>query len=127
MSSKLQSRGKPATKAERAAAAVRRAIGRLVKLLDEEDEGDVYAAAIALEALGGRAVVGPLAAALSRSSSPRHRMLIVGALAAFGREEKASVIAALFAAKKRERDIQVAAVIQDALMRLLLTPPASAG
>jgi hypothetical protein len=55
----------------RAALAVRRATGWLVSLLGDDDPVVVYAAALALEALGVRAVVGSLTAALPRGSSSR--------------------------------------------------------
>jgi hypothetical protein len=110
----------PATEVDRATEAVRRAIGRLVQLLDAEDDV-VLAAAGALDALGARAIVGPLAAALPRASAKRHRAIIVKMLHSYGREEGPAVLVALLAAKKRERDLDVAAVVQGALMDLMLS------
>src|SRR4051812_28051139 len=60
---------------DRAVAAVDRAIGRLVGLLDHDDSRVASEALLALDDLGGDAVVGPLAAALGRSRSPRLRLV----------------------------------------------------
>src|SRR4051812_45939584 len=68
-------------KVARAVASVRRAVGRLVALLGHEAPAVLDGAGLALAALGAPAVVGPLAAALPRAASPRHRALIVAALA----------------------------------------------
>jgi len=94
---------------ELAAAAVRRGIGRLVALLGDEDRAVIDRAAVALGEFGAAAVVGPLADALPRSPSPRHRLAIMGVLIAFGRAERAAVTRALTEAVRRERDPHVRA------------------
>ena len=68
---------------ERALVAVRKAVGRLVRLLGDEDPVVIEKAALALGEIGPY-VVGPLASALPRSPSPRHRLAILGALVTFG-------------------------------------------
>jgi HEAT repeat protein len=113
----------PPTEVVRAAEAVRRALGRLVQLLDTDDASQVYAAGSALANLGGQAVVGPLAAALARSSSPRHRAYLVAALESFGPQEEPRVLRALLQAQKREQDPSVAFVIRGAVVRLILKDP----
>ena len=72
---------------ERALVAVKKAVGRLVRLLGDEDPVVIEKAALALAGIGPF-VVGPLASALPRSPSPRHRMAILGALATFGPQER---------------------------------------
>lgn len=111
----------PTDEVDRAVAAVRRAIGRLIQLLDHEDDDVVLATGIALDTLGGRAVVGPLSAALSRAGSIRHRALIVQVLKSLGPEVKPAVLPVLLAAKERERDPRVLATIHMALNDLLLS------
>jgi hypothetical protein len=113
----------PPTEVDRAAEAVRRALGRLVQLLDADDAAQVYAAGLVLANLGGQAVVGPLAAALARSSSPRHRAFIVAILEAFGPDQAPRVLHALFRARNREQDPSVAFVIQGAIVRVILKDP----
>jgi hypothetical protein len=110
---------------EKATMAVLRAVGRLVKLLGHGDDLVVEAAAGALAALGGQAIVGPLATTLLRSTSPRQRAWIVAMMATLGLEERSFVLTALFAAKKRERDVHVAGLIQGALMALMMADPNS--
>jgi hypothetical protein len=113
----------PATEVDRAKEAVRKGIGRLVQSLDADDESQVYAAGLALANLGGQAVVGPLASALARSSSPRHRALIVASLEAFGPQETPRVLRALLQAQKREQDPSVAFAVKGAIVRLILKDP----
>jgi hypothetical protein len=120
MSSKLRSDSKPTVKVDRATEAARRAIGRLVQLLGDEDMDVIQAASQALAQLGGRAVVGPLAAALSRSACPNHRAMIVGVLATFAEKEKLRVFSALFSACKRERDLRVMGIIRATLLGLMM-------
>src|SRR6187397_773559 len=74
--------------ADRAVASIRAAIGRLALLLGDEDPATVDAAATALGAIGPFAV-GPLAAALPKGASPRHRAAIIAALLSFDKQEKA--------------------------------------
>jgi hypothetical protein len=127
MSSKPRADNKITVKVNRATGTVRRAIGRLVRLLGEEDDDEARAAAVALLGLGGRAIAGPLAAALPRATSPRHRGLIVELLASSGPEEGPTAIRSLLAARKQEHDLQVAALIQVKLMALLLPGPGKPG
>jgi hypothetical protein len=106
----------------RAAAAVRRAIGGLIRLLGDEDPAVVRGAAAALAALaalGAPAVVGPLAAALPRAPTPRHRALIVAALTPLGREFEGEVLRALIGALKREADPFVVLEVRRALTTLI--------
>jgi hypothetical protein len=69
-------------RADRALAAVRRGVGELVELLGDEDQAVIEKAALALGEVGPYCV-GPLAAALPRARSPRHRAAIIGALMTF--------------------------------------------
>jgi HEAT repeat protein len=105
----------------RAVAAARRAIGRMVALMGDEDPAVVRAASQALAELSAAAVVGPLAEALPRASSPRHRVAIIGALLTFGPEARAAVNRALVAALKRERNPHVRAAAQMAFGRLIMS------
>jgi len=106
---------------ELAAAAVRRGIGRLVALLGSEDRAVIDRATLALGGFGAPAVVGPLAEALPRASSPRHRLAILGALLAIGTMERAAVTRALTDAVSRERDPHVRLRAQAALTSLILS------
>jgi HEAT repeat protein len=101
MTTKPESERGPAQVVDRAAVAVRRAIDRLVRLLGDDDLAVVHGAALALDELGARAVVGPLAAALPRARAPRHRAAIIGVLIKYRKEEQAAVLRALTAAFKR--------------------------
>ncbi len=103
---------------ERARIAVRRAIGPLVRLLGHESDQVVLGAAEALCRLGASLVVGPLADALPRAKVARQRGLIVSLLRDFGGEEKFRVLRALHAARKRETNLEVAAIIQKALVNV---------
>jgi HEAT repeat protein len=105
--------------ADRAVANIRAAIGRLALLLGDEDPATVEAAAMALGAIGPFAV-GPLAAALPRGPSPRHRAAIVAALLTFGAQEKAAVARALRGALERDPDPHVRAAAEACLTRLIL-------
>jgi len=62
--------------AGQAVACIRTAVSRLALLLGDEDPATSETAAIALGAIGPFAV-GPLAAALPKGPSPRHRAAIV--------------------------------------------------
>jgi HEAT repeat protein len=105
--------------ADRAVAGVRAAIVRLALLLGDEDPATVEAAAMTLGAIGPFAV-GPLAAALPRGPSPRHRAAIVAALLSFGAQEEAAVARALRGALERDPDPHVRAAAGACLTRLLL-------
>ena len=105
--------------ADRAVATIRAAIGRLALLLGDEDPATFEAAAMALGAIGPFAV-GPLAAALPRGPSPRHRAAIVAALLTFGAQEKAAVARALRGALERDPDPHVRAAAEACLTRLIL-------
>jgi len=76
---------------------------------------------MAPDGLGAASVVGPLAAALPRASSPRHRAAIMGALLAIGTAERAAVTRALTEAVRRERDPHVRLRAQAALTSLILS------
>jgi HEAT repeat protein len=113
-----------ANPAERAVARIRTAVGHLALLLGDEDPATFDAAAMALGAIGPFAV-GPLAAALPKGPSPRHRAAIVAALLTFGAQEKAAVTRALKGAVERDPDPHVRAAAQACLTRLLLGDPVS--
>jgi hypothetical protein len=72
------------------------------------------------------AVVGPLATALLRAPTPRHRALILATLTPLGREFEGEVLRALIGALKWEADPCVALEVQRALTTLIrdrLFPP----
>jgi hypothetical protein len=108
-----------ANPADRAVARIRTAVGRLALLLGDEDPATVEAAAMALGAIGPFAV-GPLAAALPKGPSPRHRAAILAALLSFGAQEKAAVARALRGALERDPDPHVRVAAEACLTRLLL-------
>ena len=105
--------------ADRAVASIRAAVGKLALLLGDEDPATFETAATALGAIGPFAV-GPLAAALPKGPSPRHRAAIVGALVSFGAQEKAAVTRALRGAVERDPDPNVRAAAEACLTRLIL-------
>ncbi len=109
---------------ERARIAVRRAIGPLVRLLGHESDQVVLGAAEALCRLGASLAVRPLADALPRAKVLTQRGFIVSLLRDFGGEEKFRVLRALHAALKRETNIEVAAIIQKALIDVTFRPQA---
>ena len=96
---------------DRAIVAVERAIGRLVALLGDDDPAVMERAALTLAEIGPFAV-GPLAAALPRAASSRHRAIIIGALLTFGRQAKVPVMDALIGELKRESDPHVKVAAQ---------------
>jgi HEAT repeat protein len=108
-----------ANPADRAVDRIRTALGRLALLLGDEDPATVEAAAMALGAIGPFAV-GPLAAALPKGPSPRHRAAIVAALMTFGEQEKVAVARALKGALDRDPDPHVRAAAEECLTRLIL-------
>jgi HEAT repeat protein len=105
--------------ADRAVASIRAAVGKLALLLGDEDPATFDTAATALGAIGPFAV-GPLAAALPKGPSPRHRAAIVAALMSFGAQEKAAVARALRGALVNDPDPNVRAAAQACLARLIL-------
>jgi len=68
----------------------------------------------------GPFAVGPLAAALPKGPSPRHRAAIIAALVSFGAQEKAAVTRALRGAVERDPDPNVRAAAEACLTRLTL-------
>src|SRR4051794_29088043 len=96
----------PSDPVDRAVASARLAVGRLIRLLCDEDRTTVEKAAGALAEVGPFAV-GPLAAALPRAESARDRVVIIGALRNLGLQAKAPALRALNAALKREQDPHV--------------------
>jgi hypothetical protein len=104
MSTNPKSKSATQPEVDRAVLAVRRAIGRLVRLLGDDDLAVVLDAAVGLEALGAKAVVGPLAAALPRAAGLRHRAAIIGVLIPLAAEEYSQVAEALVGALERENE-----------------------
>ncbi len=92
-------------------------IDRLVQLLASEEDDVVSAAMKALDALGARAIVGPLTAALPRADAD-HRGFIVSLLGLYCQEEKVRALQALHSARESERDPGVAELIADALVEM---------
>jgi hypothetical protein len=109
----------PQDRVGRAVAGVRRAIGRLVALLGDDDTAVVSRAAAALAEVGPYAV-GLLAAALRRAPKPRHRATIVVVLATLGPRVVGPAGRALRAAARRDPDPRVRAAAEAALTALLL-------
>ena len=105
--------------ADRAVATIRAEVRKLALLLGDEDPATVDAAAMALGAIGPFAV-GPLAAALPKGPTKRHRAAIVAALVSFGEHEKAAVARALRGALERDPDPDVRAAAEACLTRLIL-------
>jgi hypothetical protein len=105
--------------ADRAVASIRAEVGRLALLLGDEDPATAEVAAMALGEIGPFAV-GPMAAALPKGPSPRHRAAIVAALLTFGEQEKAAVARTLRSALERDPDPHVRAAAQACLARLIL-------
>jgi hypothetical protein len=103
---------------DRAVAAARKAVGRLVALLGEEDLAVVGKAAVALEGIGAFAV-GPLAAALPRARPPRHRVAIARALIRVAPRARVEVVEALDAAMGREANPAAWAVLASGRMHAL--------
>jgi hypothetical protein len=104
--------------ADHAVAALGGSVDELVWLLGDEDVAVVEAAAAALDGVGPDCL-GPLAAALPRARSARHRALIVAALTAFGPRALRPVGRALEQAAKRNRDPFVRMLAQAQLRALL--------
>lgn len=95
--------------------------GRAVWPTNDDDRAVIGKAVMAPDGLGAASVVGPLAAALPRASSPRHRAAIMGALLAIGTAERAAVTRALTDAAGRELDSYVRARASAALTALILS------
>jgi HEAT repeat protein len=102
-----------------AVAALGGSVDELVWLLGDEDVAVVEAAAAALDEVGSSCVA-PLAAALPRARSPRHRAVIVAALKAFGPRALRPVARALEEAAKRDRDPFVRMLAQAQLRALVV-------
>jgi hypothetical protein len=119
MSTRTRSESETHPEVGRAVLAVRRGIGRLAELLADDDLAAVRGAALALEALGGKAVVGALAPALPGAATPRLRAAIAGALFAFHREERAAVVGALIEAIEWETDPVLAINLRAALSAVI--------
>jgi hypothetical protein len=107
-----------ADEVDRAVAAARRAVGRLGRLLGDEDEGMMRKAAVALEEIGPFAI-GPISSALRRAKEPRHRLIIMGMLMSFAKQARGPVSAALSAAVAREKDPHVRARAGAALSHVI--------
>jgi hypothetical protein len=86
----------------RAVEAIDRAVGRLIGLLDDRDEGVVAAAASALVRIGPAAVA-RLGSAVLTAPGPRHRGLMVVVLGQLAGRDPIAVSAALEAAIAAER------------------------
>lgn len=108
----------------RAQASVRRAIGRLITLLGDEDVEILNAAALAIQPLGA-AAVGPLAAALPRGRSPRHRRAILGVLLGLGPLDLAVAARAVSRAAQRDPDEGVREIAHWVLDQLIMRDIAS--
>jgi HEAT repeat protein len=104
---------------DRALASARRAVGRLVDLLGEEDRGLAERAAAALTEVGPFAV-GPLTRALSRAGSPRHRARIIVALVGFAPQAGTAVMRALLNAREHDPHEDVRAVAGEAVSCLFM-------
>ena len=118
MIGKEQKTAKP-DEVDRAVLAARKAVGRLVKLLSEDDPGLVQRALHALGELGPFSV-GPLAAALPRAASPRQGLIIVRVLMHFSGQARPEVVRALTAAARREKAPDVLAEAQASLSHLMV-------
>ena len=88
-------------------------------LLGAEDRPTVEKAALALAEIGPFAV-GPLAAALPRGRSARHRLAIIGMLVCFGPRAGAPATRALTGILKREKDPHVLTAAQAAFVKLVM-------
>src|SRR4051794_11170814 len=104
---------------DRAVISVRKAVGKLVALLGEEDWPTVERAALALGEIGPFAV-GPLAAALPRGRSVRHRLALIGMVVSFGPQAGSPASRALTAILEREKDPHVLAAARVAFSRLVM-------
>ncbi|HEY2158335.1 MAG TPA: hypothetical protein VGH33_22085 [Isosphaeraceae bacterium] len=115
----LQALRTPPDEVDRAVAGVERAIGRLIGHLGDDDRA-VLAKAAALADIGPFAV-GPLASALRRVASPRHRLVIIAVLMSFGDRARGRAIAAIGAAAARDKDEFVRARAAAAVSHLIAT------
>ncbi len=107
---------------DRAVDGIRRSIGRLVARLGDGDDAVLVQAVTALAAVGPFSV-GPLATALPRASSPRHRAAILGVLLAFGPRAEVGVKRALTGAMMRDPDERIRAAAGAALTSLMTAGP----
>jgi hypothetical protein len=107
-------------KVVRASRSVDRAIGHLVGLLGDDDRLVVAAAFEALDRLGTRAIVGPLAEGLGRASSPMHRAYIIGGMLHYDQEGSAGAVRALLTAAKKDQHPNVAGLIQAGIQTMMI-------
>lgn len=112
-------RAEPPDRVDRAVTGIRSAVGRLVGLLGDEDEAVVGKALAALEEVGPFAV-GPLASALPRAPSSRHRAAILGVLTYFGPRAEVQVERALFLTSENDPDPRLRAAAGAALTAVLI-------
>jgi hypothetical protein len=98
----------------RAAESLGKAVGRLVGLLDDRDEGVVAAAASALVQVGPAAVA-RLGAALRTAPGPRHRGLMVVVLGQIAGRDPIAVSEAAIAAERDPAVLAMAAAARDAV------------
>jgi HEAT repeat protein len=117
--SERKAKSAPPDQVDRAVGGIRRSVGRLVALLGDDDAAVVAKALTALDGVGPVAV-GPLAAALPRAPSPRHRVLIITALKTFGPGDEAPALRALAGATERDPDERVRAAAGVALSSLMM-------
>src|SRR5688572_21116341 len=110
----------PTDRVDRAVASVRAAVGRLIRLLCDEDPATFAKAAEAMMAVGPFAV-GPLVAALGRAKSSRDRRVIIGALLTVGPMEMTPVMRALNTTLERDPDPRVRGAARAALDSLIMT------
>ncbi len=108
----------PTDKVELALRAIERAVGQLVHLTGDEDREVVRRSIVALDVLGPRAILGPLADGLNRASSPEHRAILITSLVHYDKESSSRSTAALLKAARKEEDPQIAALIQRAMIIL---------
>src|SRR4051812_45905843 len=112
-------KAEPPDRVDRTVKGVKAAVGRLVGLLGDEDEAVVRKALAALEEVGPFAV-GPLAAALPRAPSPRHRAAILGALTYLGPRAAVQVVRALLLASENDPDPRLRAAAGAAMAAVVM-------
>jgi hypothetical protein len=88
---------------DRAAEGVRRAIGRLIVLFGDDDPGTTYRTYETLVSIGALAA-GPLARALPRAASIRHRAAIMNCLMELAPVARPEVLRAMTQTSRREPD-----------------------
>jgi hypothetical protein len=105
-------RGETPVVVQKASAGVQRAIGKLVRLLEDEDSTVFEEACGALLALGQSAIVGPLTGALVRTTSPRLRVAILLLLDGLDAGHDQIIAMSVKRALRRERHPDVATRMQ---------------